>query len=486
MQNFPNGRYWWLSSNPDTFTSWSLLEMKKGKAGECCWSVINNDGHRRATPEAFRDIRKGDWLLGYIGGSAGPRGVYSLLQCSSAVVDDGKDCGPYIRIVKVRDLDRPIPWDVFARDPVLKNSRVVRLHSSGSLFGFTEKEQAALLKLLCGFGRRQYWTYTPGSNARGDWDFDSDIRDGVMGLGQDNLGDLRKYGTNLKKLARDMRKNYRLEGEGDGSGNARYMMQFRDEMKIGDIVFVKRGMGRIAGVGIVTGDYRFDKHREGGQVRAVKWIRHFDKEKELPFKLPRTTLTRLSDPKKIKALLSLAGVTDYELRKNEKLPPMRISSVPVKRKASKKSTSRVKVHLSPREQSARLKMISRTERLRETVQRNGQRELREYLLGKRGRCAVTGLRVQSMLVASHIKDWKMCKRDEKLDEENVLLLARNYDAAFDRKLISFDSLGKIVKSDAVSWQDLAFLGIRKSARISRPHGRRADYLAWHRARLAKE
>ena len=126
-----------------------------------------------------------------------------------------------------------------------------------------------------------------------------------------------------------------------------------------------------------------------------------------------------------------------------------------------------------------------SESARKTMQRVGQNELRSYLLGTRAECAVTGLRVQALLVASHIKDWSKCKKDERGDPENVLLLARTYDAAFDRKLISFGTDGKIVKSETISWEDLAALGIKKSARIARPSGKRAKYLAWHRARMVK-
>ena len=43
-----------------------------------------------------------------------------------------------------------------------------------------------------------------------------------------------------------------------------------------------------------------------------------------------------------------------------------------------------------------------------------------------------------------------------------------------------------VKSETVSWEDLAALGIKKSARITRPRGRRAKYLEWHRARMVKK
>ena len=326
---------------------------------------------------------------------------------------------------------------------------------------------------------RQYWTYTPGSNARGSWDFPADVKDGVMGLGQDALGDLRDYGMDIKRLSRAMRKNYNPEG--DGSGNARYMIQFRDEIQLGDVIFVKRGRSRFAGVGIVIGEYRFEKRRAGAQqVRSVKWIKEFDRKSPILF--PITTLTRLADQKKIGLLLSAAGLQMRDLAKYDKF------CQPVAAWTKIRSTVQSSAHartLTPKQAAARLKRITRTERLRGIVQREGQRELRDYLRSTRGQCEVTGLSVESLLVASHIKDWKACSRKERLDPENVLLLARNYDAAFDRKLISFDSKGKIVKSDAIDWEVLARIGIKKSARIAHPSGLRAKYLKWHQAHLAK-
>ena len=329
---------------------------------------------------------------------------------------------------------------------------------------------------------RKYWTYTPGSNARGDWHFSSDWDDGVMGLGQDDLGDLREYGEDVGKLAEAMRKKYKVDG--DGSGNARYMIQFRDEVRPGDVVFVKRGRFRFAGVGIVSGGYHFDRCRKSDrQVRPVQWIRRFDRKSPVVFSI--TTLTLLSDRAKIAALLSAAGLSERELARYGRLCKEGVVDKRAHRCRHASSPAQAEGLMSPRAIAARLKRITRTEHLRETVQREGQRELREYLLHKRGRCAVTGLRVASLLVASHIKDWKECTRDEKLDQANVLLLARNYDAAFDRKLISFDSKGKLVKSDAVSWQELSALGIKKTAKIARPSGSRAKYLRWHLARLIK-
>ena len=474
---FPKGRYWWMVSNPDTFTTWSLLDMKNGEEGG--WNLHGRKGHLRGMVDAFKAIRKGDWILGYIGGTQYPRGVYALLQCTHGLVDklaNGRKCAPYYGFKKIRDLEQYIPWEEFAKDPVLKNARMVKLSNAGSLFGFTDKEQVALLKLLRGFRGRRYWTYASGSSGEG---FAADLQDEVMGLGQDELGDLHKYGMNMKKLARDMCRHYNPGG--NGSGNARYMIQFRDEVQPGDVIFVKKGKHRFAGVGIVVGDYRFDRSRGGSkQVRPVKWVKNFDRKSPITF--ARTTLTRLSDAGDIKKLLAAADIKADELDQYVELRNAVAVRAPKTKSAYSSAYAR---ELTPQQAAARLKRITNTERYRKIVQRNGQRELREVLLYKRKQCEVTGLRTESLLVVSHIKDWKKCTRGEKLDLENVLLLAKNYDAAFDRKLISFDSNGKIVKSDEVDWKDLARIGIKKSARIGRPSSLRAKYLKWHQAHLVK-
>ena len=53
-------------------------------------------------------------------------------------------------------------------------------------------------------------------------------------------------------------------------------------------------------------------------------------------------------------------------------------------------------------------------------------------------CALTGLAVPEMLVASHIKPWRECSNAERLDPMNGLLLAAHVDKLFDRFLLSFD------------------------------------------------
>ena len=91
-----------------------------------------------------------------------------------------------------------------------------------------------------------------------------------------------------------------------------------------------------------------------------------------------------------------------------------------------------------------------------------------------------------MLVASHIKPWGDCVDggSERLDTENVLLLARNWDALFDKKFIAFDpETGKMIKSDRISEEDLIKFGVpkdwRETVKIPVKTERRKKYLTWH-------
>lgn len=49
--------------------------------------------------------------------------------------------------------------------------------------------------------------------------------------------------------------------------------QFANEMKVGDIIFVKKGMHQLVGRGVVTSDYEFDGERsdEYKNTRQVNW-----------------------------------------------------------------------------------------------------------------------------------------------------------------------------------------------------------------------
>ncbi|WP_242333329.1 HNH endonuclease [Anaeromyxobacter sp. SG66] len=123
-----------------------------------------------------------------------------------------------------------------------------------------------------------------------------------------------------------------------------------------------------------------------------------------------------------------------------------------------------------------------TEAQRLVVQRVGQDLFRAGLVEYwEGRCAVTGVAIPELLRASHIKPWAVCETDaERLDVFNGLLLAANYDAAFDAGLVTFDDDGRLVRSRQVSAVDLRSMGIVEDARVARLTAEHQRFLAWHR------
>ena len=81
-----------------------------------------------------------------------------------------------------------------------------------------------------------------------------------------------------------------------------------------------------------------------------------------------------------------------------------------------------------------------------TKQRLGQSYFREIVLNNYdNRCALTGLPVRELLVASHILPWSGHEA-ERLNVRNGIALNRLHDAAFDQGLISFDDQLRLLLS----------------------------------------
>jgi putative restriction endonuclease len=78
--------------------------------------------------------------------------------------------------------------------------------------------------------------------------------------------------------------------------------------------------------------------------------------------------------------------------------------------------------------------------------RRGQQFFRQTVLNSYGvRCAISGINVPRLLVASHIKPW--CDfPEERLNPQNGLCLSSIHDAAFDSGLITIDGEWRVVLS----------------------------------------
>lgn len=141
-----------------------------------------------------------------------------------------------------------------------------------------------------------------------------------------------------------------------------------------------------------------------------------------------------------------------------------------------------------------------TQRIQQILARIGQGEYRENLERLwNSACAVTGCRIREVLRASHAKPWKDCKdkdEEQRLDGHNGLLLSANYDALFDKGLISFSPLKdgwKIMITPSMEQSQLELLGIDKNACLNPPKNLKLEdeekidvFLKYHREHIFKK
>jgi hypothetical protein len=109
-----------------------------------------------------------------------------------------------------------------------------------------------------------------------------------------------------------------------------------------------------------------------------------------------------------------------------------------------------------------------TEAERITIERLTQGIFRDRLMTYwEGACCVTGMTAPHFLRASHIKPWALAKDEERMDPHNGLLLAINFDFAFDLGLISFDDTGAVIIHPRAEIPALDAIGVRAGTRIRR-------------------
>lgn len=123
---------------------------------------------------------------------------------------------------------------------------------------------------------------------------------------------------------------------------------------------------------------------------------------------------------------------------------------------------------------------------RVTKARRGQGRYRDDLMRLfGGQCAVSGLGLAAVLRASHSLAWGRCETDEqRVDENNGLLLSANLDALYDRYLISYTPLGTALVSESLSAQDLNKLGDIGGLLVT-PSAAQAVYLEMHQREFVR-
>lgn len=113
----------------------------------------------------------------------------------------------------------------------------------------------------------RYWVYAPGE---GSSKWDEFYNAGMMAIGWGEIGDLRAFNTK-DAMKKKLKETFDPTLSYKNVGHATW--QFVNEMKVGDVVFAKKGSHQLVGREIVTSEYEFDGDRsdEYKNIRQVNW-----------------------------------------------------------------------------------------------------------------------------------------------------------------------------------------------------------------------
>ncbi len=251
--------YWIFQGNPKTF------DIEKALRDEILtdWTVT-----------AHKDkIKVGDKVIIWVTGNKA--GCYALAEVTSEPAIIG--ASPDDHLWKVKDkndlkagikithnlIDNPITKSEIVAISKLKNLKV---GSQGTNFAATEVEYQTIFALSNRLISKKYWVYAPGEKAL-KWD--EYYQDGVMRLGWDNLGDLKLYDSK-ESIVLKLQELEKTKGSKKNDATANW--EFKNVLKIGDIIIAKRGKKEYLGYGIVTSDYYYDTTKDSYQKsRKVDW-----------------------------------------------------------------------------------------------------------------------------------------------------------------------------------------------------------------------
>lgn len=130
------------------------------------------------------------------------------------------------------------------------------------------------------------------------------------------------------------------------------------------------------------------------------------------------------------------------------------------------------------------------DKVREVKTRVNQDFFRHMILvNYDNKCALSGVNIPELLVASHIIPWAENEK-ERLNPENGICLSSLYDSAFDKGLISFDDDYKMIVSSRLKkhtqdayYQQFFVPYIGKTLDEALDYMPRKEFLEWHRDML---
>ena len=156
------------------------------------------------------------------------------------------------------------------------------------LYAFYD-ELLAIMKVEQSKVKSKVWLFAPGENAC-MWDKCKESQ--TMSLGWDLIGDISEF-KDREELTKALQVAYNKEDSSFKNDNLA-LWQFAHEIHEGDIVYVKKGINKIIGRGIVEGKYYYDETLSTYRhIRKVKWT-HYGEWDYPVHKLVLKTLTDIS------------------------------------------------------------------------------------------------------------------------------------------------------------------------------------------------
>lgn len=156
------------------------------------------------------------------------------------------------------------------------------------LFDFYE-ELLAVLEVEKSNTKTKVWLFAPGENAC-MWEECKESQ--TMRLGWDPIGDISEF-KNREELTKALQVAYNKE-DASFKNDSLALWQFVHEIHEGDIVYVKKGINKIIGRGVVEGGYYYDDTLSTYRhLRKVKWTHSGDWDYPI-HKLVLKTLTDIT------------------------------------------------------------------------------------------------------------------------------------------------------------------------------------------------
>jgi hypothetical protein len=130
--------------------------------------------------------------------------------------------------------------------------------------------------------------------------------------------------------------------------------------------------------------------------------------------------------------------------------------------------------------------LTETEKNQIVAARIGQGFFRRNLILECGFCPITLVDETRLLVASHIKPWRVSNNIERINPKNGILLTPTFDKLFDNGFLSFTNDKRTILSPTLS--DITFTRLGISDNLHLPHlpiAGREDFLEYHRTVILK-